>query len=48
MTNYTLLNKNGKEMQPLIIIDEDAKEDFKDMMGWNEEQWEENTQRLND
>ena len=42
MKKYKLLNQNGEIIMP-ITIDENAKEDVKEFMNWNEAEWEKNT-----
>ena len=43
---YRLLSK--KNNKPIICIDEDAKQEFMEFMGWNEEQFEKNTEEISD
>ena len=42
MTKYQLLKKDGKPFYE-IIIDSDDKKDFKELMEWDEKDWEEKT-----
>ena len=41
MVRYKLLARDGRQLQ--IFIDEKVKEDFKEMMGWTEEFFQEHT-----
>lgn len=44
MKKYNLVNKHGRNIEPIILIDEDAKEEFKIVMNWSEEEWNDYTE----